>query len=40
MTNDPSILTGYPEEILLDKRNIYTISLSSRERKGVVAIIY
>ena len=36
MTNDPSIWTGYPEEILLDKSLSYTISLLSTEKQGIV----
>ena len=37
MTNDPSIWTGYPEEILLDKSLSYTISLLSTEKQGIVS---
>ena len=40
MTNDPSIWTGYPEEILLDKSLSYTISLLSTEKKGIVVSIH
>ena len=40
MTNDPSIWTGYPEEILLDQNLSYTISLLSTEKKGIVVSIH
>ena len=38
MTNDPSIWTGYPEEILLDKSISYTISLVSRETSDTICM--